>query len=243
MKKLTDRYASVLRAHGLALFTAALLSGCGHLGVGQKGPPATEPGTGESAAAEPAQQAQTRYPSIELTQSLLYDLLLGEIALQRHDFKTAAETMARAAETTKDPRIAERAARAAMEAGLLDQAFAAARAWVELDPESNTAKEVTALVLAETGELQEAEELLGQVLDADEQNRGLNYRRIADMLARRVNNAAGLSLMQSLADRYPDTPEGYYALAYLADRAKQPELVVDALDRALALRPDWEEAA
>lgn len=228
-------------------FTLAL-AGCSHLGIGT-------PVSSDTAAKESAQpttaahQADTKatnepaYPNVELSSDLLYELLVGEIAIQRRDYAAAADAMARAARASKDPRIAERAARAAMEAGMLDQALSAARAWVELDPDNKIAKEITALILVEKGQLGDAEALYTKLLESDAANRGLNFRRIAEMLGRRENSAAAMSLMQTLAEKFPDTADGYYALAYLADRAKQPDMVLSAIDKALSLRPDWEEAA
>ncbi len=228
-----------------------LLPACGHFGIkgGESGPEGGDSvqlqarDSGADPGAEKPYAPEKTYPNVDLNKELLYNLLVGEIAIQRGDFKTATETLAQAARETKDPRLAERAARSALEAGLLDQALAAAQAWVELDPDDKMAKEVTALVLVEKGQTAQAEALFGELLDKDEAHRGTLYRRIADMLGRRDNSAAGIALMQVLADRHPDTPEGYYALAYLADRAKRSDLVIEALDKALALRPDWEDAA
>jgi len=231
---------------GWLLMSVLVLAGCGHFGIGTTADVSSNETTPQDSGRDPGAEPvipQKTYPKVELTQDLLYELLLGEIAIQRRDYKTAAETLSRAARTTKDARVAERATRAAMEAGMLDEALEAARAWVELEPDNKIAKEVTALVLVEKGDIADAEALYGEILEKDASNRGLNFRRIAEMLSRRENSAAALSLMQRLADRFSDTPEGYYALAYLADRAKQDALVISAIDKALALRPGWEEAA
>src|SRR5439155_15295516 len=67
----------------VALFAAVSLAACGTL-------------------SQPAPQGS----SLELDETNLYDLLLGEIALQRGDAGLAAQTYADAAKRTRDPRVA-----------------------------------------------------------------------------------------------------------------------------------------
>jgi tetratricopeptide (TPR) repeat protein len=131
----------------------------------------------------------------------------------------------------------------ALEAGQLTEALTNARLWASLRPGDQAPVEAIALVLVEQGNIDGAEHELTALLEKDSAHRGLTYRRIADMLGRRRNSAASMELMQRLVALHKDSPDAYYALAYLADRNKQADLVISALENALRLRPDWEEAA
>src|SRR5687768_11331278 len=55
-------------------------------------------------------------PQLDLSERMLYDLLLGEIALQRGDTALAAKTFADLARRTRDARIARRAVEVANQA-------------------------------------------------------------------------------------------------------------------------------
>src|SRR5687768_11614310 len=78
--------------------------------------------------------AQTR--DTELDEPILYEFLLGEIALQRGDNGLAAQTFVDLAKRTRDPRVARRAVEIANQAKMNDLALQAARTWHDLDPAS-----------------------------------------------------------------------------------------------------------
>jgi hypothetical protein len=81
--------------------------------------------------------AQTKdIPSSELNEPMLYEFLLGEIALQRGDNGLAAQTFLDLAKRTGDPRVARRAVEVANQARMPELALEAAKTWHELDPSS-----------------------------------------------------------------------------------------------------------
>ena len=184
----------------------------------------------------------TELPGVELTSELLYQLLLGELAIQREDYETAAEAFTKAAEKSQDYRIAERGTRVALRAKDYDRAQQTARIWSKLKPEDTAPLEVVAMSLVEDGRIEEAQAVVEEVLDLDG-DKGNVYRRLADLLSRQPNETGALELLSRLIAKTPSDPELYYAQAFLADRLEEFEVVVESIDKALTLKPDWEEAA
>jgi hypothetical protein len=82
-----------------------------------------EPAHGAPVAPAP----RDKLPALELTESILYELLLAEIALDRGSAGLAAQTYAELAQRTKDPRIARRAIEVAGAARTPQYALEAAR--------------------------------------------------------------------------------------------------------------------
>ena len=80
-------------------------------------------------------------PNVDLTGDLLYDILVGEIAGREGHFEVSILSLTRAAEQSRDPRLAERATKAAMYAKKYGIGLNAARLWVEISPQDMEARE------------------------------------------------------------------------------------------------------
>lgn len=213
------------------LAMAVALAGCATIAGNA---PAPEPGNA-------AQSGGPEIPTVELTSELLYQLLLGEMAIQRGDFDTASEALSRAAETSQDYRVAERATRVSLRAKQYGRAEQTARIWAALRPDDTVPLEIIAISLVDDGQIDEAQAVVDDLLQSADSVSKV-FRRLADLLSRQPNHSGALELMSRLVQQYPDNAEVFFAQAYLADRLKQSELVLTAIDQALALRPDWEEA-
>lgn len=207
-----------------------LLAGCASLTSAT--PPVAEP------AAEPL-------PGVALTEDVLYDVLLGEIASHRGQINVTAVTLGRVAQQTRDPRLAERAALAAIYAKQYGEALKSAQLWVELRPDDIDAHEALAAVLLELDRAPEARAHFERMLaiESMRQNLGQAYPRIAAVLSRHASRPGILDTMQSLVARHPRVPAAHFAFAHLAVRAGDLDRAGAAAERALQLRPDWEEAA
>src|SRR5438105_15891507 len=86
--------------------------------------------------------AQAQPAAAELNEQTLYDLLLGEIAIQRSDPALAAKTFVELAKRTRDARIARRAVEVANLARLPELALEAAKTWQSIEPGSPQALQV-----------------------------------------------------------------------------------------------------
>ena len=206
--------------------------------------PATKP-TSESAAAPAAQAEQVVLPRVALTGPVLQDILLGEIAGREGNFKVSVAALSRAAKATGDPRLAERATLAGIYARLYKEALGAARLWAKLQPESENAHEALATMLLELGKLDEAQSELETILDRGARRKALGqaYLRVAGTLSQLSRGANATTVMERLTALHPQNPDAQLALAHLAVRSGELSVASAAIDRALLLRPNWEDAA
>lgn len=184
-------------------------------------------------------------PEVALDDDVLYDILLGEIASHRGQINVTALTLGRVAKQTRDPRVAERAALAAIYAKQYTEALPSAQLWAELRPDDVEAHEALAAVLLELDRAVEARTHFERILAIESQRRNLDqaYPRIAAVLSRQASRAGTLDLMQALVALHPRAATGHFALAHLAVRTGDLDRAGVAAERALQLRPGWEEAA
>jgi tetratricopeptide (TPR) repeat protein len=202
---------------------------------------------GEAPASAQSAQPKTLVASApaepSLSEAMLYEFLLGEIAAQRGDPALAAQTYVELARRTRDPRVARRAVELASAARQQDLALEAARLWHETDPDSTRALQtVTALVVA-TGKVEDAEPYLAKLLAAKGTDTASGFMQLGRLLARAPDKAASLRVVRRLAEPYPKLPEAHFAVSQAALAADDEQAALTAIRRASALRPDWETAA
>ncbi|MDR2220762.1 MAG: tetratricopeptide repeat protein [Methylobacillus sp.] len=177
-----------------------------------------------------------------LTADFIYKYLAGEVAGQRGNIGGAAAVFYDLAQSSRDPRLAERAAHAAMFSRQPQLALRAVTLWVSLDPNSVEARQAMAQLLLNNGKLEEARPFLEQLL-ADEDSRANTFIELNTVLAGHPDKDAALKLIQALAAPYPTQAEARLTVAHLALNAGQNALALQEITAAEALRPDWELAA
>ena len=181
-------------------------------------------------------------PRQEMSQAVLFKLLLAEIALQRGQNNVAVQSFLELARETKDPRIAQRATEVALNTRFLGAALETAGIWLAADPESQQAREFLAALLINQARLADAQPHLEKWLAADKDNLGNNFLQLSTLLARHPDKATALQLTQSLAKPYPAVPEAHYSVAQSAWGAGNEQLALAEIREALKLRPEWEPA-
>ncbi len=225
----------------LVLLPAFLLAACAHtqqpvrMAEVQDAPPAQTPL--EQIAPEPALDL----PGVELTDRLLYEFLLGDIAAQRGRPELAAQAYLDLARTTRDPRVARRAAQLTFEAHQYDQSVEAFKLWQQLEPESPLARQMLVSLLLSGGKLEEARPHVVAMLAADAQP-GRSFMSLYGLLARVPDKLAALDWLIEVAHPYPQVAEAHWALAQAASAAGKEELALEEARQALTLRPDWDLA-
>ncbi|MGB9093731.1 MAG: tetratricopeptide repeat protein [Gallionella sp.] len=240
------------------LFACLLLSACAHAPVNQAVQPdagdrhaqTDQPGqTGseteappEEATEAPPEEKPMVLPDVRLSSSVLYEYLLSEIAAQRGDGTVAVDGSLDLAKTTRDPRLAMRAANIALKFGQPDKAVEAFRIWSETDPSSMMAKRMLSSVLLHIGKIDQARDELAGLLKADENHAAQNFIQIYQMLAPYPDQAAALKLMRELAQPYPRVAEAHWAVAQLAQASGDGELALNEAQQARSLRPEWNMA-
>ncbi|MBU3736476.1 MAG: tetratricopeptide repeat protein, partial [Methylobacterium sp.] len=91
-----------------------------------------------------------------LSSEFVYKYLVGEVAGQRGEIGLASSLFYELAESSNNPALAERAARAAAYGNMQQLAIKAATLWAELDPASTEAHQAIAQMLISTGQLSDA---------------------------------------------------------------------------------------
>ena len=179
----------------------------------------------------------------DLNEPMLYEFLLGEIALQRGDLPLAAQTFLDLARRTSDPRVARRAVEIANQARMPELALDAARSWQELDPASPQALQVLAALLVANKRAEEALPHLEKLLATEGVSPENGFMQLNRLLAASPDKAANLRVVRTLASKYPKLPQAHFAVAQAAAVAGDDDAAIAAVHRASALRPDWELAA
>ncbi len=220
------------------ILCSLLLAACAQ--VPQRPEPATAPGP--AASTEPSAEAELKLPNVALSDELLYEYLLTEIAAQRGYKMLAAEGSADLVRKTRDPRLARRAAQLAFESGDMNKAIEALRQWQEVEPDSPVAARMLASTLLRGGRLDEARQELVKILKADEAKAGQNFIQIFQLVASYPDKVAMLKLVRELAQPYPRVAEAHWAVAQLAQLAGDNPLALNEIREARKLRPEWDMA-
>ncbi|RTL29308.1 MAG: tetratricopeptide repeat protein [Rhodocyclaceae bacterium] len=196
----------------------------------------------QESAVEDVVDAVATYPAQQLTPQILYQLMLAEIAGARGQLVVSARSYLDLAKRTRDPRIARRAAEIAVISRQADLASEASRLWLELDPGSLQAQQLASGALANEERIEELSAQLAKALAQQGPNVGVALMGLNRGLARIPDKALIRRLVNELTEPYLDRPEAHFARANAAFVAGDVAGASEALDGALAIRPDWEQA-
>ncbi|HXC38077.1 MAG TPA: tetratricopeptide repeat protein [Burkholderiales bacterium] len=205
-------------------------------------PAAQAPSAPQVLRASPPAEPEPKLPNQELTDAILYEFLLAEIAGQRGNVGLAAQAYADLAKRTHDPRIARRAAEIALFARMNKAALESARIWYEADPGSSRARQALIGLLIAANQFEEVEPLLRNLLAAKDADTTALFAQLGRTLSGAADKAGALRLMQRLAADYPALPQAHVAVAQVA-AASDENLALAEVRKARELRPDWESAA
>lgn len=223
-----------------AILVPLLLAACAQAPQRPAAPPAAQPAQEETEGKAVPQEV---LPDIELSDELLYEFLLGEVAVQRGHGRVAAQTYFDLAQETRDPRVARRAAQVALQSHEMSLAIGAFQLWLELEPDSTVAKQMLSTLLLSGGKLDEAQPYLKELLAAEPEGVGHNFMQIYSLVARSPDKQAALKLVQELAQPYPNVAEAHWVLAQAAEAAGKHDMALSEAQRVRSLSPRWEMAA
>lgn len=227
------RLARPVRLLAFLFFTTGLPAG----GALAQSPDAT-PDDAESGN----EGVQAVYPAQELTPQIFYQLLLAEVAGARGQSVMAAQSYLDLARRTRDARIARRAAEIAIFTRQADLSGEASRLWLELDPGSLQAQQLASGALASGARIEELQGQLAKALAQQGDKIGAALMALNRGLARIPDKVLIHTLVVRLTEPYLAQPEAHFARANAAYIAGDPSGATEALDAALRLRPDWEQA-
>lgn len=198
--------------------------------------------TGASTASKTNNSLQVSAGNLNLEADFIYKYLAAEVAGQRGELETSSAIFYDLANTTKDASLAERAAKVAAYGNVPSLTIPAIKLWSELDPNSTEAQQAMTEVLVASGRLNEAKPYLAKLFVKEETRAG-GFLYLNNLLNKSADKAGILSLVQSLAEPYPQLAEAQFAIAQSAMAAKQNKVALKALDKAEALKPGWSIAA
>jgi tetratricopeptide (TPR) repeat protein len=184
-------------------------------------------------------EAAAAVASDGLTADQIYAVLVAEIAAHRGDMETAFASYMEAADLTQDPRLAELAVRAAINAGNDAATEQGLRRWLDLDPESTGAHQVGAFSRIKANDHEGALLHLMRLVQLSPDDPDAAFGHAAAIISRAPTSAARVGLMQALADQFPDSAHAQQSLAMVAASASQLDIADAAARRALELRPEW----
>lgn len=179
-------------------------------------------------------------PDVELTRQITYQLLLGEVAAQRGELGLSASAYMDLAQSTRDPRIAKRAAEIAAFSRQSEVALQAAQLWLELDPESVQARQMLSGLLVNANRPQELEPQLVALLAQEGSQIGESLLRLNRVLGRLSDKAEAMRMVERLTEPYLTLPEAHFARAQAAMVAREPKRALESAILANELRPEWE---
>lgn len=207
----------------------------------QKPSAAVSQGADKKAASDALNE---QFPSVELTEDLLFKLLRAELANQRGDWQLAYITMLVTAQETRDPRLARRAAEIALNVKKTGEALSAVRLWRELAPNSDEASQFYLGLVVIGDNLAEAKPIFAERLqEVGPQARGLLILQIQRLLARTKDKGAAFKLMEELVAPYPGLVETHIALAQSAFANGDLTRARAEAAKTLEIKPDLEIAA
>ena len=208
---------------------------------GQKPSAASSQNVGKKASGDAQEDP---LPTLDMSEDLLFKLLRAELAYQRGDWQLAYVTMLVAAQETRDPRLARRAAEIALGVKQTGEALSAARLWRELAPHSDEANQFYLGLVIRGENLTEAKPIFQERLqEVTPQARGLLILQIQRLLGRTKDKNAAFALLEELTAPYQDLVETHIALAQAAFAKGDLARARSEAGKALAIKPDLEIAA
>lgn len=206
-------------------------------------PEEPEPDEPDPAAAlpEPEPEPEPEPRPRGLTGDNLYRLLVAEMAGKQGDLDAALAGYLETARDTRDPRVAERAARTALYLERNDAAIEAAERWVELRPESREPHSMLARLYLLAGDPDRAAVHMLAVIDYSPDH-ATGLREVAALAGRIEDPLVVNAAIDQVLEEYPDAPVLHYTMAFQAAEAGDHDAALERLGDALAIDPDYTRA-
>ncbi len=202
-----------------------------------------DPQTVTPEAAPEPERILPKRPKIELTEDIMFKVLVAEIAGQRGKIDIAVENYLDLARTTRDPVVVERATRVAIYARNNEAAYEAAQLWLELDPENPDAHQVLTVMTLRQGDIDQALYHLEVIMKASHGQLDQKLWMIANFLGREEDQLVVLQLMERLMEKHMDDVDAMYAFANVSARMGNFDRAKDLLKRVLEIKPENDSAA
>jgi tetratricopeptide (TPR) repeat protein len=192
--------------------------------------------------AKAATEALTSEVQTQANGEFVFKYLAAEVAGQRGELGLATKLFFDLAKSSRDVRLAERAAKVAMYSKNAQAALETAKLWLELDANSTEAQQAATQLYVINGDLNAAKPLLQKLLEKED-TRANGFLYLNSLLSHQANKTNVLQLVQDLAAPYPQLAEAHFTIGQAAFQANNLQLALSETIRANQLRPNWEIAA
>lgn len=199
-----------------------------------------QPQTVKLAVAPETQGKQAPVGSIPI--DLLYLLLSAEIAGQKGAFDIAVDRYLKAAKSTGEPKVAERATQIALFTKDKEKAAEAVSLWLERDSESLPARKISALLNVTQGNFEKAISELEALRSRSDGEFGKTVLEITKQLENEVSSEDAIKFMERLTEAFPLQADVYYSFAVVTLTKNDLDRAAKEITRAIELRPDWNQA-
>lgn len=189
-----------------------------------------------------AVEAQDEADEGAATADAVFEYLMAELAAQRGDTTSAMAIYQRMARELKDPAIARRAIELAIRGRDFPAALDGAALLIELEPDSQLAREILSALVGSDNDLGKASQHAAALVKKAK-HRGPLLMNVAQMFAKFQDKAAVLEATRKIVADYQAQPEAHYALGVAAFLANDSATALAEADRALAMRPAWDQGA
>jgi tetratricopeptide (TPR) repeat protein len=193
-----------------------------------------------AACTTPGKPAEQTAPSGQALPSDPNALILGaEVALQRGQYREAAMAYVRAATSASDEQLCEQAARVAFEHQQWTLVMEAAEHWLQLNQTSEEAHRFAAFAALHLYKIDVATEHLSTLLETAFINPQAGFLQVLPQISDEAAPAAATSVLQKLAEKYPNLTESHYALAQAAVQSDNFALALEHAKKANELGKFW----
>lgn len=166
-------------------------------------------------------------------------LMAGEMAAGRNQPGLAASEFLQALDTIQDPELASRATTLALNAQDVDLSLATSKRWLELEPNSQDAREVIARVSLLKGDTAESYRQCEAIITGVAGGVDDGFLQIARLLSLAGPTQAddALSVMSQLVAKWPKVAAAHHAQSLLALRFGKNDLAYTSAQEAIRLDP------
>jgi len=176
--------------------------------------------------------------------AVVLGILAAEFSLQNGDLATAASTYFEVAKRSQDAKVAERAVELLMRSRRLDDAKEIAALWQEADTSAARPHQVALALALTSADEARALSAVKRIAALPEVTRAEAIVDAGRQLAQHRDRDFSVKLASVFTEQLPTLAESQYALAVASTGTSNSRLgeALIAIDRALAIKPDWPQA-
>lgn len=228
--------------HLFILLFIHLLAGCGAPLIQDR-----EAQARENATTEPPPSPLGKIPTPatipNISNDLMYTMLIGEIAAQRGEYVLAAQSFLTVAKETRDEELAERATRFALFAQDKEVSLQATLLWASLDPNNPQVKQILIGLLIKQGQFDQAVSNLENLLESLKTDPQQQQEVLSALLEQEEDKNKSVSLLKKLTEARPKDTAVLLLHARLLMDDNQLTEAQPVLQKILALDSNHEQAA